>query len=126
MFGPLSLSLAPYVRSSRTLTKWLTPVANWYVNASGFRKYGFKYDDLLQEETPTVQRALTRLEPREYYDRSYRLKRASHASVLHAPLAKEEWTKAEDDVRYLLPHVHEVMKEDAERKHWDTIIVERK
>jgi len=46
MFGPLGLSLAPYVQSSRTLSKWITPIANWYANAAGYRKYGFKYDDL--------------------------------------------------------------------------------
>jgi len=126
MFGPLGLSFAPYVRTSRTLSKWLTPLANWYVKAAGWRKYGFKYDDLLQEENSTVQRALTRLTPREYYDRSYRLKRASQASVLHAALPKEQWTKPEEDVRYLVPHVEDVLKEEAERKYWDTLIVERK
>ena len=46
LFGPLSTSLAPQVKSSRTLLKWITPIANWYANASGYRKYGFKYDDL--------------------------------------------------------------------------------
>ena len=77
MFGPLGLSLAPYVNSSRTLSRWITPIANWYANASGYRKYGFKYDDLCMqsqlvrnrhlllillflfsvvEETPDVQR----------------------------------------------------------------------
>ncbi len=43
-----------------------------------------------------VVQAITRLTPREYYDRSYRLKRACQASVLHAPLPKEQWTKPED------------------------------
>jgi hypothetical protein len=46
LFGPLSTSLAPQVKSSRTLLKWITPIANWYANASGYRKLGFKYDDL--------------------------------------------------------------------------------
>lgn len=54
MFGPVGLSLAPYVRSSRTLSKWLTPVATWYANASGYRKYGFKYDDLCTRRTTLV------------------------------------------------------------------------
>ncbi|KDR73468.1 hypothetical protein GALMADRAFT_251143 [Galerina marginata CBS 339.88] len=126
MFGPLSLSLAPYVRSSRTLTKWVTPIANWYANAMGYRKYGFKYDDLLVEENPTVQRALSRLTPGENYDRTYRFKRASQASVLHAPLAKSEWMPVSEDVRYLEPHVTDVLKEDQERKTWDNLVVERK
>jgi hypothetical protein len=34
-----------------------------------------------------------RLTPAEQYERGFRLKRASHASVLHAPIVKEEWTK---------------------------------
>jgi ubiquinol-cytochrome c reductase subunit 7 len=46
MFGPLGLSLAPYVRSSRTLSKWFKPIANWYANLSGYRKVGLVYDDL--------------------------------------------------------------------------------
>ncbi|KIK06474.1 hypothetical protein K443DRAFT_674132 [Laccaria amethystina LaAM-08-1] len=126
LFGPLSTSLAPQVKSSRTLLKWITPIANWYANASGYRKLGFKYDDLLCEENPEVQRALSRLTPREAYDRAYRLKRASQASVVHAPLPKEQWTQPSEDIRYLKPHVLEVMKEEAERKMWDTVAVERK
>jgi ubiquinol-cytochrome c reductase subunit 7 len=46
MFGPLSVSFAPYVKSSRTLFKWLKPIGTWYADAAGYRKYGFKYDDL--------------------------------------------------------------------------------
>ncbi|PPQ89114.1 hypothetical protein CVT25_006486 [Psilocybe cyanescens] len=126
MFGPLGLSLAPYVRSSRTLSKWLTPVATWYANSMGYRKYGFKYDDLLCEENDTVQRALGRLTTQEGYDRAYRLKRASQASVLHAPLSKDQWTPVSEDVRYLEPHISEVMKEEAERQNWDNLVVERK
>ncbi|KAG6840709.1 hypothetical protein C0991_004953 [Blastosporella zonata] len=125
MFGPLNISLAPYVKSSRTLTKWITPIANWYANASGYRKYGFKYDDLLVEERDDVQRALTRLTVREKYDRAYRLKRASQASVLHTPLPKEQWTTPAEDVRYLKPHVLEVVKEDTERQMWDTVGVKK-
>jgi len=123
--GPLSFSLANYVKSSRTLSKWLAPVATWYANASGYRKYGFRYDDLLVEERDDVQRALTRLTPREHYDRAFRLKRASQASVLHAPLPKEQWLTAEEDIRYLRPHVIDVAKEDAERKMWDTATVKK-
>jgi ubiquinol-cytochrome c reductase subunit 7 len=45
---------------------------------------------------------------------------------MRRPLPKEEWVKAEDDVRYLTPLINEVVKEDAERAYWDTIVVERK
>ncbi|KAF9448359.1 14 kDa subunit of cytochrome bd ubiquinol oxidase [Macrolepiota fuliginosa MF-IS2] len=126
MFGPLGFSLAPYIQSSKTLTSWVKPLANWYANAAGYRQYGFKYDDLLVEENEPVQKALSRLTPREHYDRAFRLKRASQASILHKPLEKNEWTPAAEDVRYLKPHVLEVMKEDAERHKWDTVVVEKK
>lgn len=43
VLGP---SLAPYIRSSRTLKKYVTPVAHWYANLMGYRKMGLKYDDL--------------------------------------------------------------------------------
>ncbi|KAF5357807.1 hypothetical protein D9756_001869 [Leucocoprinus leucothites] len=121
MFGPLGISLAPYVRSSKTLSKWIKPIATWYADASGYRKYGFKYDDLIMEENDQVQRALKRLTPQETYDRAYRLKRASHASILHKPLEKEQWTPVSADVRYLKPHVLGVLKEEAERQKWDSI-----
>jgi len=124
--GPLSISLANYVKSSRTLSKWIKPIAGWYADTAGYRKYGFKYDDLLVEERDDVQRALTRLTPREKYDRAFRIKRASQASVLHAPLPKDQWTKPEEDVRYLRPHVVEVSREDAERQMWDTITVNKR
>ncbi|PBK77923.1 probable ubiquinol--cytochrome-c reductase [Armillaria ostoyae] len=126
MLGPLSFSLAPYVRSSKALSKWLTPFASWYNETAGYKKYGFKYDDLLIEERDDVQRALGRLTPREQYDRTFRIKRASHTSVLHRPLPKEQWTPAEEDVRYLAPHVEEVVKEDTERAYWDNLTVTRK
>jgi len=125
-YGPLGYSLAPYVRSSRTLSKWIKPLATWYADLAGYRKLGFKYDDLLVEERPDVQRALTRLTPAEAYDRAYRLKRASHASVLHKPLPKEQWTTPDEDVRYLKPYVEDVEREDKERQLWDNMSVTRK
>jgi len=108
------------------LSKWFNPVAKWYANAAGYRKYGFKYDDLIPEENDQMQRAINRLTTQEKYDRAYRFKRASQASVLHTPLAKELWTPASEDVRYLEPHVLDVLKEEKERKDWDDLVVARK
>jgi ubiquinol-cytochrome c reductase subunit 7 len=48
MFGPLGLSAANYIQSSRSLARWLTPIAHWYTNLMGYRQYGLKYDDLCQ------------------------------------------------------------------------------
>jgi len=66
------------------------------------------------------------LTPREAYDRQFRIKRASQADVLHAPLPRDQWTKPEEDVRYLLPHVQAVESELIERAKWDTLEVKRK
>ncbi|KAJ7134957.1 ubiquinol-cytochrome-c reductase complex subunit 6 [Mycena crocata] len=122
----LGVSFAPYIRSSPTLSKIFTPVANWYASGALYRQYGLLYDDLLIEERPEVQKALSRLTPREAYDRAFRIKRASQADVLHAPLPRDQWTKPEEDIRYLSPIVQEVMNEDTERSKWDTITVTRK
>jgi len=119
-------SLTGWIKSSRTLSKYVKPMANWYANLAGYRQMGLKYDDLLVEENPTVQRALNRLTARELYDRSYRFKIASHCSLTHKPLPKEQWVPASEDKRYLKPHVEEVIKENDERRMWDTMTVERK
>ncbi|KAF9066892.1 cytochrome b-c1 complex subunit 7 [Rhodocollybia butyracea] len=122
----LGPSLASKVLASKTLSSWIVPVAQWYANVSGYRKYGLRYDDLIMEENEDVQRAIKRLTPREQYDRAYRFKRASHASVLHAPLDKSQWTTPEQDVRYLSPHIVEVEKEEKERVMWDTALISRR
>ncbi|KAI0078158.1 ubiquinol-cytochrome-c reductase complex subunit 6 [Panus rudis PR-1116 ss-1] len=126
IFGPLGPSLAPAIRSSKTLSRWIKPFANFYINLSGYRKVGLRYDDLLVEEREDVQRAITRLTPRETYDRTFRFKRAAQLSILHTELPKEQWTKPEEDVRYLKPHVQDVEKENNERRMWDSVAVERK
>lgn len=64
---------------------------------------------------------------------------ASQQSILHKDLPKEQWIKESDvrftlgsrrtdiqDVRYLTPIINDIVKEEAERAHWDSIIVERK
>jgi len=122
----LGYSLANWIKSSRTLSKYVKPIASWYADLAGYRQIGLKYDDLLVEENPTVQRALNRLTTREKYDRAYRLKIASQASVAHKPLPKEQWVPANEDKRYLKPHVEEIVRENEERQVWDTMAVERK
>jgi ubiquinol-cytochrome c reductase subunit 7 len=59
LFGPLGPSLASYVQSSKSLVSWIKPLANWYANAAGYRKYGFKYDDLRKFSRPSESNTLT-------------------------------------------------------------------
>ncbi|RPD65896.1 ubiquinol-cytochrome-c reductase complex subunit 6 [Lentinus tigrinus ALCF2SS1-7] len=123
--GPLGVSFASTIRRNRTLYRWFKPLSDWYANVAGHRKVGLKYDDLLVEERPDVERAIARLTPREQFDRAFRFKRASQCSVLHDNLPKDQWIKPEEDVRYLKPHVVDVVKEDLERAKWDNIEVKR-
>lgn len=74
----------------------LKPVANAYANATGHRQMGLKYDDLIIEESPRVQKALSRLPEKEAYDRAFRLRQASQLSVLHRELPKEQWLSAKE------------------------------
>ena len=52
----LGFSLASSLKSSRGLYKFLKPIADSYANLAGYRQHGMKYDDLLIEENPTVQK----------------------------------------------------------------------
>lgn len=38
------VSLAPYVLKRPWLTKMLTPAANWYASAAGYRQLGLRYE----------------------------------------------------------------------------------
>jgi len=44
--GPLGITLAPYIYRRPALLKALTPFAQAYINWSGYRKIGLRYDDL--------------------------------------------------------------------------------
>jgi hypothetical protein len=63
-----------------------------------FGTLGLKYDDLLAEESPLVKEALRRLEiaePRQVYDRAYRIRVAMQCSLSHTLLPKDQWTTQE-------------------------------
>ncbi|KAL7005484.1 Cytochrome b-c1 complex subunit 7 [Cystobasidiomycetes sp. EMM_F5] len=123
---PLGISLAKQVRASRTFNKPIQRIAEKYAQWCGYRQHGLKYDDLIIEESETVQKALKRLTPREEYDRAYRLRVASQLSVLHHPLPKEQQLTADQDVRYLQPLIEEITAEMDERAQLDTAILAKK
>lgn len=85
--------------------------------------YYFRYDDLIAEESPVVQKAISRLEPKEYYDRVFRIRRAHQLSLMHQLLPKEERLKPEDDIRYLTPYILEAEAELRERQYFDSATV---
>ncbi|CAH7666095.1 cytochrome b-c1 complex subunit 7 [Phakopsora pachyrhizi] len=121
----LGVSFAKQIKSNKSLYRALKPVANWYANLTGYRQHGLKYDDLVVEENPTVQKAISRLSEREQYDRAYRMRVAFQLSILHTELPKDQWTKPEEDQRYLTPLIKEIEAENKERELWDTAEVKK-
>lgn len=49
-------SLAKYIKSSPGLMRMIQPVANAFANAAGHRKFGLRYDDIIAEENPHMQK----------------------------------------------------------------------
>lgn len=79
---------------------------------------GLQHNDCLYE-TEDVKEAIRRL-PRKLYDeRNYRMIRAFQLSMTKTILPKNEWTKYEEDVKYLEPYLEEVVKEREEREDWN-------
>ncbi|KAK6518841.1 Cytochrome b-c1 complex subunit 7 [Arthrobotrys megalospora] len=113
--------ISSYIIARPALYNFIRPIAERYCELSGYRKVGLMYEDLLREETHTVQLALKRLPPRLAYDRAFRIRRALQCSVTHTLLPKDEWIKPEEDVPYLSPYIEEIEKEESERKMFDSM-----
>ncbi|NP_001019613.1 cytochrome b-c1 complex subunit 7 isoform X1 [Danio rerio] len=90
----------------------------WYYNACGFNKLGLMRDDTIDEGSD-VKEAVRRLPEPLYNERVFRLKRAMDLSMKHQILPKDQWTKFEQDVKYLEPYLQEVIRERKEKEEWD-------
>ncbi|KAI9729851.1 MAG: Cytochrome b-c1 complex subunit 7 [Cirrosporium novae-zelandiae] len=139
-------SFAGYIVKRPWLKSWMKPLANWYIDAAGYRKLGLRGDDLIPEESETVLLALKRLPPKEAYDRVFRLRRAFQVSetdvnvqcildtddplfqcsLQHQLLPADQQTKPEEDVPYLIPLITEIEALNKERDDLDTMIVKKK
>ncbi|XP_044577879.1 cytochrome b-c1 complex subunit 7-like [Cotesia glomerata] len=90
----------------------------WCYNQSRFNQYGLMHDDCIYE-SDEVKEALRRL-PEDVMDaRVFRIVRAMQLSCQKIVLPKEQWTKWEEDVRYLQPYLEEVRKEIKEKEEWN-------
>ncbi|KAH8293501.1 hypothetical protein KR054_001063 [Drosophila jambulina] len=97
--------------------KVFSKLGQWAYNLSGFNKYGLYRDDCLHENEDVLE-AVRRL-PQDLYDeRNYRIMRALHLSMTKTILPSCEWTKYEEDVKYLEPYLNEVIQERLEREEW--------
>ncbi|KAL1296868.1 hypothetical protein AAFC00_004485 [Neodothiora populina] len=119
-------SLTNFIVKRPWLKRWMTPIANWYTDAAGYRKLGLRADDLIPEESDVVLLALKRLPPKEAYDRVFRMRRAFQCSISHQLLPKAEQTKPEEDYPYLSPIIKEIEQERRERLDLDAMVVNKK
>ncbi|KAJ2557822.1 Cytochrome b-c1 complex subunit 7 [Coemansia sp. RSA 1933] len=102
------------------------PFANTWANLSGYRRLGLRYEDLLREESPIVQEAISRLDRDEIDARNYRHRCAFQLSLSHSELPRSEWTKPEEDYKYLSHIVEEVRLEQVERDAFNSMKFVRK
>ncbi|KIR68694.1 ubiquinol-cytochrome c reductase subunit 7 [Cryptococcus bacillisporus CA1873] len=123
--GPLGPSFAPLIRQYPGVQKYWARWSNLYKHAAGYRQKGYVLDDLVIEESKTVQKALSRLPERVAYDRVWRHRQGIMMSMHHSDLPKDKWTPAEKDERYLTPYINQVLAEEQERADWDHSVVER-
>uniref|UniRef100_A0A1A8I5T1 Cytochrome b-c1 complex subunit 7 n=1 Tax=Nothobranchius kuhntae TaxID=321403 RepID=A0A1A8I5T1_NOTKU len=89
----------------------------WYYNLCGFNKIGLMRDDTLYEDAD-VKEAVRRLPEKVYNDRMFRVKRAIDLTMKQQILPKDQWTKFEEDVHYLIPYLEEVIRERKEKEEW--------
>jgi ubiquinol-cytochrome c reductase subunit 7 len=97
---------------------WKLALSRWAYNLSYFNQLGLMHDDTLTE-TPEVLEALHRLPKRLQDERQFRITRALYLSMRKEVLPKAEWTKWEQDIKYLQPYLTEVEKEVKEEEEWN-------
>eukprot|EP00918_Siedleckia_nematoides_P082059 GHVU01179870.1.p1 GENE.GHVU01179870.1~~GHVU01179870.1.p1 ORF type:complete len:137 (+),score=7.33 GHVU01179870.1:48-413(+) len=91
--------------------------AKFLYNKSYFPSIGLRRDDTLCE-TPDVEEAINRMPKYLQDERAFRICRALDLSNKKIMLPREEWTKFEEDERYMLPYLEQVWKEQTEQSQW--------
>ncbi|XP_070702698.1 cytochrome b-c1 complex subunit 7 [Pempheris klunzingeri] len=114
---PRSFGVIKMASRAPATGKLLLGFRKWYFSMCGFNKLGLLRDDTVYEN-PDVKEALRRLPDKDYNDRMFRVKRALDLSMKQQILPKDQWTKFEEDVPYLVPYLEEVIRERKEREEW--------
>uniref|UniRef100_A0A4Y0BGD7 Cytochrome b-c1 complex subunit 7 n=1 Tax=Anopheles funestus TaxID=62324 RepID=A0A4Y0BGD7_ANOFN len=83
-------------------------LSKWAYNMAGFNQYGLHRDDCLYENDD-VKEAIRRLPEKLKDERNFRITRALHLSMTKTILPKEQWTKYEEDTKYLEPYLQAVV-----------------
>ena len=119
------VKMGDFILKNSALAKVAVPVAQQFVNLSGYRKMGLRFDDLLSEENPVAQTALKRLPEDESYARVFRIIRAHQTSLTQHLLPENEWIKASEDVPYLTPYILEAEAAAKEKADLDNLEISK-
>mmetsp|Transcript_33061 Transcript_33061/g.55346 ORF Transcript_33061/g.55346 Transcript_33061/m.55346 type:complete len:126 (+) Transcript_33061:96-473(+) len=105
------------------LTKMMEPMWEWAATkyqakvGAELRKYGLRYDDLLDPMmSMDIEKAITRIPQKDIDDRHARLKRAMDLSMKHVHLDKNTQKLQTPFLPYITPKLLEVEAENDERK----------
>ncbi|KAG7662122.1 QCR7 [[Candida] subhashii] len=112
-----------WIRSRPILAKIFIPIAKTYASYAGYREMGLKLNDLFAEETPVMQKALSRLPEAESYARNFRILTAHQCALTHSLLPADKAIQPEEDTHYLLPYILEAEKEALEKAELDNMKV---
>lgn len=112
---------ADFILSRPTLSKIVTPIAKTFCAYAGYRELGLKFNDLISEETPVMQKAISRLPANEVYARNYRFITAHQNALSHHLLPPNKAVQPEDDTHYLVPYILEAEREAFEKHELDNI-----
>lgn len=114
---------ADFILKNAFLRPLVLPVAKTFTYLSGYREMGLKLDDLLWEENPTVQKAISRLPTEESYARNYRIITAHQLAASIDILPESKAVKASEDVPYLTPYILEAEAEAAEKEALNNSVI---
>lgn len=114
---------AEFILNTPLLRQLALPAAKYFTYFSGYRNVGLRLDDLLIEENPVAQKAISRLPAEESYARNYRIISAHQLFLSHDLLPESKVLKPEEDVAYLTPYILEAEAEAAEREALNNAVV---
>ncbi|GME85357.1 unnamed protein product [Ambrosiozyma monospora] len=82
-------------------------------------------DDLVWEENPVAQKAISRLPAEEIYARNYRIMTAHQLALTASILPESKALKPEEDVAYLTPYLLEAEAEAAEKEELNNLVLKK-
>lgn len=83
----------------------------------------YRFNDLILEETPVAQTAISRLPKDEIYARNFRFITAHQCALSHHLLPANKVVTPEEDTHYLIPYLLEAEKEAFEKVELDNMEV---